>query len=103
MTPSRSTHVQPGDISHALIQQGGGRGWGGAPTTTRRHGGGGAARYSGRASPKHRGGGRREVGLHHERERSNLVSKSPKPRVYIGGGTLRAALALPPRWRGSAE
>ena len=26
--PLRSTHVQPGDVSRALIQQGGGRGWG---------------------------------------------------------------------------
>ena len=26
--PSRSTHVKPGDVSCALIQQGGGRGWG---------------------------------------------------------------------------
>jgi hypothetical protein len=26
--PPRSTHVQPGDVSRALIQQGGGRGWG---------------------------------------------------------------------------
>src|SRR3989337_2935245 len=26
--PPRSTHVQPGDVSRTLMQQGGGRGWG---------------------------------------------------------------------------
>jgi len=41
--PPRSTHVQPGDVSNTLIQQGGRRGWGRAPAAAQRRGGGGAA------------------------------------------------------------
>ena len=40
--PPRSTHMQPGDVSNTLIQQGGRRGWGRAPAAARRRGGGGA-------------------------------------------------------------
>ena len=40
--PPRSTHVQPGDVSHALIQQGERERLGRLhPAATRRHGGGG--------------------------------------------------------------
>ena len=50
--PPRSTHVQSGDVSHALIQQGGGRGWGRLrPAAAQRHGGDGGAWQSCRASP----------------------------------------------------
>ena len=51
--PPRSTHVQPGDVSHALIQQGErGRGCGRLrPAAAQRHGGGGGAWQSCRASP----------------------------------------------------
>ena len=40
--PPRSTHVQPGDVSNALIQQRRWRGWGRAPAVAWRRGGGGA-------------------------------------------------------------
>src|SRR6187399_1196411 len=50
--PPRSTHVQPGDVSHALIQQGERERLGRLhPTAARRRGGGGGARDSSRASP----------------------------------------------------
>ena len=50
--PPRSTHVQPGDVSRALIQQGRGRGWGRLrPAAARRRGGDGGAWHSSRASP----------------------------------------------------
>ena len=50
--PPRSTHVQPGDVSRSLIQQGGGISWGRPlQSAARRRGGGGAARFSGKASP----------------------------------------------------
>src|SRR5215216_1279261 len=37
--PPRSTHVQRGDVSSFLIQQGGRRNWGRAPSARRRVGG----------------------------------------------------------------
>ena len=48
----RSTHVQPGDISRALIQQGERERLGRLrPAAARRRGGGGGAWHSSRASP----------------------------------------------------
>ena len=51
-TPPRSTHVQPGDVSYALIQQGENERLGRLhPAAARRRGGGGGAWHSSRASP----------------------------------------------------
>ena len=50
--PPRSTHVQPGDVSHALIQQGEKERLERLrPAAARRRGGGGGAWPSSRASP----------------------------------------------------
>ena len=60
--PPCSTHMQPGDVSHALIQQGEKERLGKTtPAAARRRGGGGGAWQSCRASPSTGGEEEEEV------------------------------------------
>ena len=81
--PPRSTHVQAGDVSRTLIQQGGGRGWG--RQIQQQHDGvvvveqrsfqqGFVKHYEGRGCGK--------VGLRRERERDSCVWQPQNPH-YI--------------------
>ena len=96
--PPRSTHVQPGDVSHALIQQGERERLGKTPSSSStmawwwwRS----VAILQGFAKHRERGGGR-GVGLRQKKE--NFVRwAAPLPPLYIGGeGGLRPHLGFPP-------
>ena len=95
--PPGSTHVQPGDVSRALIQQGGGRGWG--RQLQQQHDGVVVMEQRGfqqgfTKNYEVRGCG--EVGLRRERERFVSLA-APKPPLYIGGGEVAAPpLGFPP-------
>ena len=86
-TPPRSTHVQPGDVSHALLQQGERERLRKTPcssSTTAWWWWRSVAILQGFA--KHRGrGGRREVGLFQERDPIACIGQ-PKTPLFIGGG-----------------
>ena len=102
--PPRSTHVQPGDASHALIQQGERERLGKTPpsSSTRALWWGrsvptlqGSARHGGRGGGHGRGEGLRK-------EKKNFVCwAAPLPPLYIGEeGGLRPHLGFPPQgWR----
>ena len=84
--PPRSTHVQLGDVSHALIQQGERERLGKAPSsssTTAWWWWRSAVLQQGFAKHYERRGGR-EVGLRLGRERL-MCWAAPKPPLYIGG------------------
>ena len=84
--PPRSTHVQPGDVSHALIQQGERERLRKTPSsssTTAWWWWRSVAILQGFA--KHRGRrGEREVGLRQGEVENLLCVAAPKPQVYIG-------------------
>ena len=96
--PPRSTHIQPGDVSHALIQQGERERLRKTPSSSStmvwwlwRS----VAILQGFAK-HHRRGGRRDAGLQ-QREIESRVYGQPKPQVYIGGGEgLCPHLGFPP-------
>ena len=78
--PPRSTHVQPGDNSRALIQQGGGRDWG--RQLQQQHDGVVVVEQRGfqQGFTKHYGErGCREVGLRRERERDSCLWQPQNP------------------------
>ena len=84
--PPRSSHVQPGDVSHALIQQGERERLGKTPSNSSmtawwwwRS----AGLQQGFAKRCKRRGGR-GVGLRQPGEQTTCVGQ-PKPQVYIGG------------------
>ena len=84
--PPRSTHVQPGDVSHALIQHGERERLGKTPSsrsTTAWWWWRSAVLQQGFAKHYERRGGR-EVGLRLGRERL-MCWAAPKPPLYIGG------------------
>ena len=97
--PSRSTHVQPGDVSHALIQQGERERLRKTPSsssTTAWWWWRSMAILQGFAKHRGRGGGR-GVGLRQERG-SLMCMAAPKPPLYIGEGEgLRPHLGFPPK------
>ena len=79
--PPRSTHVQPGDVSHALIQQGERERLRKTPSsssTTAWWWWWSVAILQGFAKHHGRGGVGREVGLHQE-EKFSCVMGSPRP------------------------
>ena len=76
--------MQPGDVSRALIQQGGGRGWG--RQLQQQHDDVVVVEQRGfqQGFAKHYGGrGCGEVGLHRERERERLVSLAAQNPHYL--------------------
>ena len=97
-TPPCSTHVQPGDVSYALIQQGEKERLGKTPSsssTTTWWWWRSAVLQQGFAKHRKRRGGR-GVGLRHEGEELVCLGQ-PKPQVYIGEGEgLRPHLGFPP-------
>ena len=97
--PPCSTHVQPGDVSYALIQQGEKERLGKTPSsssTTAWWWWRSAELQQGFAKHYERRGGR-GVGLCQEREIKSYVLGSPIPQVYIGGGEgLRPHLGFHP-------
>ena len=100
--PPRSTHVQPGDVSYALIQQGEKERLGKTPSsssTTAWWWWRSVVILQGFTKHRKRRGGR-GVGLRQERD--HLVCLQPQiPQVYIGEGEgLRPHLGFPPQgWR----
>ena len=100
--PPRSTHVQPGDVSHALIQQGERERLGKTPSsrsTTAWWWWRSVAILQGFA--KHRGRGEgREVGLRQEGEKL-MCWAAPRPQLFIREGEGAAPhLGFPPQgWR----
>ena len=95
--PPCSTHVQPGDVSHALIQQGERKRLGKTPSsssTTAWWWWRSVAILQGFAEHRGRGGGRGE-GL--RQEKNFMRWAAPLPPLYIGGeGGLRPHLGFPP-------
>src|SRR6266536_3770935 len=88
--PPRSTHIQHGDVSSFLIQQGGRRSWGRAPATRRRGGGacsspGGLRQALRRRRRCWRGGGLRQ---------GRGAAPMHLPTIYRGGGGLFLALQV---------
>ncbi len=97
--PPRSTHVQPGDVSHALIQQGERERLGKTPSsssTTAWWWWRSVAIPQGFAKHRGRGGGGRGVGLRRKRDVLMYLGQ-PKPQLYIGGRGLRPPLGFPPQ------
>ena len=97
--PPRSTHVQPGDVSHALIQQGERERLGKTPSssnTTAWWWWRSVALQQGFAKHHKRRGGR-GVGLR-QRERKTHVYGSPKtPTIYRGRGGAAPPSRVPPQ------
>ena len=97
--PPRSTHVQPGDVSHALIQQGERERLRKTPSnssTTAWWWWRSVAIPQGFAKHHGRGGVGREVGLHQEGENS-CVWQPQTSNIYRGGRGLRPHLGFPPQ------
>ena len=96
--PPRSTHMQPGDVSHALIQQGERerlRKTMSSSIKTAWWCWRSVAIMQGFAKHRERGGGR-EVGLRQEEEKL-MCWAAPRPQLYIGGGDGAAPpLGFPP-------
>ena len=96
--PPCSTHVQPGDVSYTLIQQGEKERLGKTPSissTTVWWWWRSVVLQQGFAKHRKRRGGR-GVGLRQQEIESRVLG-SPKPQVYIGGGEgLRPHLGFPP-------
>ena len=102
--PPRSTHVQPGDVSHALIQQGERERLGKTPSssnTTAWWWWRSVAIPQGFAKHRGRGGGGRGVGLH-QKETFSCLWQPQNLNIYRGGGGLRPHLGFPPS-RGAAS
>ena len=94
--PPCSTHVQPGDVCHALIQQGERERLRKTPSsssTTAWWWWRSVAILQGFAK-HHRRGGRRDVGLH-QREIESRVMGSPMPHCLEGKRGLRPPLGFP--------
>ena len=97
--PPRSTHVQPGDVSHALIQQGERERLGKTPSSnsmTAWWWWRSAVLQQGFAKHYERRGGR-EVGLRQEGDGKTHVLGSPRPQLYIGGEGAAPPLGFPPQ------
>src|SRR4051812_43914218 len=100
-----ATHVQPGDVSHALIQQGERERLRKTPSAAaQRRGGGGGAWQSCRALPSTAGEEEGEMqGCAIERSKL-LCLLPPNPQVYIGEeGRLRPHLGFHPRGGGQPQ
>ena len=101
--PPRSTHVQPGDVSHALIQQGERERLGKTPSssnTTAWWWWRSVAIPQGFAKHRGRGGGGRGVGLRRKRDVLMCLAAPNTSSIYRGGGGL---VSCPPsplrRWQ----
>ena len=96
--PPRSTHVQPGDVSYALIQQGEKERLGKTPSSSSTRAWWwwrSSGLQQGFAKHYERRGGR-GVGLR-QQGRNFMCSDAPLPPLYIGGeGGLRPHLGFPP-------
>ena len=97
--PPRSTHVQPGDVSHALIQKGERERLGKTPSsssTTAWWWWRSVAILQGFAKHRGRGGGR-EVGLRHGEVKTHVLAAPKSSSIYRGEGGGAPPLGFPPQ------
>ena len=96
--PPRSTHMQPGDVSHALIQQGERERLGKTPSsssTTAWWWWRSVAIPQGFAKHHGRRGGGREAGLHQREEKYSCLWQPQNSSIYRGKGRAAPPLGFP--------